>query len=76
MISKKNFHYINELQELQRAAVECPVDVFLLSDDGTMKIDAKSYIGMYALDFAKPISVQCEDASFHKRIHNIGENVE
>lgn len=76
MVSKKKINYINELQEIQRAAVECPMDVGLHSADGSMIIDAKSYIGMYALDFTQPILIVSEDKDFHQRIHNIGENVE
>lgn len=76
MVSKKKINYINELQEIQRLAVECPSDVGLHSLDGSMIIDAKSYIGMYALDFTQPILVVSEDANFHKKIHDIGENVE
>ena len=45
------------------------------SQDGTMIIDAKSYIGMYALDFEHPILVVSEDEHFLKEIANIGENL-
>lgn len=76
MVSKKKFNYINELQEIQRLAVESPCDVGLHSIDGNMIIDAKSYIGMYALDFKQPILVVSEDEEFHKQIKGIGENVQ
>ena len=76
MISKKKINYIHELQEIQRLAVGCLSDVGLHSADGSMIIDAKSYIGMYALDFTQPILVVSEDENFHEKIKNIGENVE
>ena len=76
MVTKKKFNYINELQDIQRLAVECPCDVGLHSVDGQMIIDAKSYIGMYALDFTQPILVVSEDEAFHQKIKDIGENVE
>lgn len=76
MVSKKKINYINELQAIQKYAVECPCDVGLHSLDSSMIIDAKSYIGMYALDFSEPILVVSEDEEFHKRIKDIGENVE
>ncbi len=75
MISKKKINYIHELQDIQRCAVASNFDVGLHSEDGTMIIDAKSYIGMYALDFTKPILVVSEDADLHEKIKNIGENV-
>ncbi|MFV0352957.1 MAG: hypothetical protein ACK5JF_11730 [Oscillospiraceae bacterium] len=76
MVSKKKINYINELQEIQRLAVECADDVGLHSLDGTMIVDAKSYIGMYALDFSQPILVVSESPEFHEKIKPIGENVE
>ena len=76
MVTKKKINFIHELQEIQRFAVECPCDVGLHSEDGAMIIDAKSYIGMYALDFTKPILVVSEDADFHKKIAAIGETIE
>lgn len=76
MVSKKKINYIHELQDIQKCAVESPMDVALHSPDGTKTIDAKSYIGMYALDFSEPILVVSEDETLHKRIKDIGENVE
>ncbi len=75
MTSRKKINYIHELQEIQRCAVASGYDVGLHSEDGSMIIDAKSYIGMYALDFTKPVLVVSEDAALHEKIKNIGENV-
>ncbi len=76
MTSKKKIHFITELQEIQRLAVACPKEVELRSESGDMTVDAKSYIGMYALDFTKPILILSEDADYHEKIREIGENVD
>lgn len=76
MVSKKKINYIHELQQIQKLAESCPCDVGLHSLDGSMIIDAKSYIGIYALDFNEAILVVSEDKVFHEKIKNIGENVE
>jgi hypothetical protein len=76
MVSKKFVRYINELQDIQRLALETNYDVALHSLDSSRIIDARSYIGMYALDFTQPILVVCEDPEFHKKIQHIGENVD
>lgn len=76
MVTKKKINYIHELQDIQRLAVASSYDVGLHSEDGEMIIDAKSYIGMYALDFTHPILVVSEDTELHKKIQNIGETVE
>lgn len=75
MVSKKKINFIHELQDIQRLAVESDSGVGLHSEDGEMMIDAKSYIGMYAMDFSKPILIVSEDEHFHEKIKNIGENV-
>lgn len=61
---------------MQYLATQCLEDVGLSSADGSVMVDAKSFIWMYALDFNQPIWVSCEDPEFHKRIHNIGANLD
>ena len=75
MVSRKLFHTIDELQTVQFLATKCEADVGLHSVDGKIIVDAKSYIGMYALDFKKPIDVVSDDENFHDRIKDIGENI-
>ena len=75
MITKKHFHTIQELQEVQYLATKCPCDVGLHSEDDKVIIDAKSYIGIYALDFSKPVLVVSDDEQFHHLIAGIGENL-
>ncbi len=76
MVSKKLFHSIEELQKVQLLATQCLDEVGLEAPDGSAIVDAKSFIGMYALDFQKPIWVTCEDPAFHKKIRDIGTNLE
>ncbi len=76
MISKKKIHHITELQELQRLAVESACAVQMRDEEGEKVVDAKSYIGMYALDFTHPIIIETDDENYHTLIQNIGETVE
>ncbi len=75
MITKKLIRTINELQDIQRLASKSSMDVAFHSEDSSVVIDAKSYIGMYALDFQKPILIVSENEEFHRQIENIGETV-
>lgn len=75
MVTKKRFHTIRELQEIQRIASHCSGEVGLHSEDDTIIIDAKSYIGLYTLDFSKPVLVVSEVPEFHRSIMSIGENL-
>ena len=76
MITKKRFHNIEELQKIQALANRTAESVGLHSEDGTIIVDAKSFIGLFALDFTRPVLVVSEDMNFHKRIARIGETLE
>ena len=76
MVTTKHFHNIEELQQVQYLATQCPQDVGLHSEDGSGIVDAKSFIGLFALDFSKPVMVVSEDLAFHKKIADIGETLE
>lgn len=75
MVTRKLFRTINELQEIQRLASKCRMDVAFHNSDSSVVIDAKNYIGMYALNFQEPVLVVSEDNAFHKLIADIGETV-
>ena len=75
MTTKKRIYNITELQKLQALATKCKQDVTLTSEDGTVVVDAKSFIGLFALDFTKPVLVVTENMDFHKRIMRIGETI-
>lgn len=75
MITKKRFHNIEELQKLQALANRCPDEVGIHSEDSSIIVDAKSFIGLFALDFTKPVLVVSENMDFHKHITRIGETM-
>ena len=76
MITKKLIRSISELQAIQNSAVSCNEDVGIHSLDSQTIVDAKSFIGLFALDFSQPVLIVSESASFHKSIRDIGEDVE
>ena len=76
MITRKLLRTIDEIQQIQRLATVCPEPVGIHSDDGSIIIDAKSYIGMYAVDFRKPICIVTESNVFVEAIRDIGETLQ
>lgn len=76
MITKKRIYNITELQKLQALATKCKEDVTLMSEDGSVSVDAKSFIGLFALDFTKPVLVVTENTEYHHAIDRIGETLE
>ena len=53
---KIHLSYINDVRAIVSAASEMPCDIDLVS--GRYIIDAKSIMGIFSLDFAKPITVE------------------
>ena len=75
MVTKKRIYNIVELQKLQALATKCKEDVFLTSEDGSISVDAKSFIGLFALDFTKPVLVVTDSEAYHAQIAYIGETL-
>ena len=75
MVTKKRIHNIEELQKIQALANRTSEPVGIHNEDSTIIVDAKSFIGLFAVDFTKPVLVVTEDMNFHRKITNIGETV-
>lgn len=60
MIHETRFNSVAELQALQRLACEVDEDVFIHSKDGKVRVDAKSFIGLFTLDFSQPVDIVTE----------------
>lgn len=60
MIMEKNFQSIAEIQTLQALACKVNEDVFIHSMDDSIKVDAKSFIGLFTLDFSGPVKIVTE----------------
>lgn len=60
MIFETRFSSVAELQALQRLACEVVDDVFIHSKDGKVRVDAKSFIGLFTLDFSQPVDIVTE----------------
>jgi len=70
MIMKKRFTSIKQLQELQELACRVQEDVFLHALDNSVMVDAKSFIGLFSLDFSEEINVATESEWLMKKIKN------
>ena len=71
MITIKQINSITGIQRLQECATKSNYDVFIHSPDDSVMVDAKSFIGLWALDFSKPVKIVSED----ERIHKIAETI-
>lgn len=57
MVIEKKFNSISEIAALQRMASASEDAVFIASEDDSIRVDARSFIGLFALDFSKPVKV-------------------
>ena len=57
MVIEKKFNSISEISALQRIASMADKEVYLANREETIKVDARSFIGLFALDFSQPLKV-------------------
>ena len=57
MVTEKKFNSISEISALQRIASMADKEVYLSNQEETIKVDARSFIGLFALDFSQPLKV-------------------
>lgn len=67
MITRVKINSVDDLQYLQRVAQKFEDDdIYLNSEDGKIQIDAKTFIGLFKLDFRKPVKVVYKNASVYR----------
>lgn len=76
MVTVKRFRNIEELQKIRALANRTREGVGLHNEDSTIVVDAKSCVGLLALDFTQPVLVVSEDMNFHRRITRVGETLD
>lgn len=60
MMIETRFDSIEEIAALQRLASKVEDQVLLGSRDSNIQVDAKSFIGLFTLDFKKPVQVMTD----------------
>lgn len=68
METVKRFNSIQDIQNLQEIACKVDEDVFIHSMDNKVMVDAKSFIGLFSLDFSKPVKIVSESTYVHNKI--------
>ena len=58
---------LDDLKEFRKLASECVSDIGVHTEDGQIA-DAKSILGLMAINYNKPIKVVTEDEKFLKRL--------
>lgn len=57
MVIPMQFNSLEELCQLQKLASKVDEAVYVHSPDNSIMVDARSFIGLFTLDFNKPVNV-------------------
>ena len=57
MVLELKFDSISELAELQRLAVQADKPVYIANEDDCIRVDARSFLGLFALCYSKRLKV-------------------
>lgn len=57
MVIETRFDSIAEIAALQRLASKADEQVLISDMDGSIKVDARSFLGLFTLDFSQPVKV-------------------
>lgn len=68
MVIPMQFESLEQLRALQRLACKADGEVFLHTPDNSIMVDAKSFIGLFTLDFSKPINVVTDSSYVIQRL--------
>lgn len=68
MVIPMQFNSLEELYQLQRLASKVDEAVYVHSMDNAIMVDARSFIGLFTLDFTKPVNVVTDSAYVARKL--------
>ena len=57
MVFDCKINSISELADLQQLAAHADKPVYIANEDDTIRVDARSFLGLFALDYSRPLKV-------------------
>ena len=76
MSIEMQFNFIAQLQRLQEIAGSCDDEIFLHSMDDSIRVDAKSFIGLFTLDFNQPVKVVTDSEYLARKVEQLKRKME
>lgn len=71
MVMSVKFASLAEVEALQKLANNADAPVYLASDDETLKVDARTFLGLFSVDFSKPVKVVTDSLYVIRRLEHI-----
>ena len=57
MVFQTKFDSLTGLAELQQLAAQADKPFYIANEDDSIRVDARSFLGMLALDYSKPVRI-------------------
>ena len=57
MVFDLRINAISELADLQQLSANADKPVYIANEDDTIRVDARSFLGLFTLNYAKPMKV-------------------
>lgn len=71
MVMSVKFASLAEVEALQKLANAADSPVYLASDDETLKVDARTFLGLFSVDFSKPVKVVTDSLYVIRRLEHM-----
>ncbi len=71
MVMNIKFASLAEVEALQKLANTADAPVYLASDDETLKVDARTFLGLFSVDFSKPVKVVTDSLYVIRRLEHM-----
>ena len=71
MTCEMTFQSIDQIQALQQIASSSSDEIFLHSLDGTVLVDVRSFLGLFTLDFTKPVKVVTDSEQLARKVERL-----
>lgn len=68
MVLNMQFHSVAEVAELQRLAATADKPVYVASGDGSLKVDARSFLGLFTVDYSAPVKIYTDSFYVMRRL--------
>ncbi len=75
MTMKLKFDSLSQVEHLQQLAQQADCPVYLASEDETLRVDARTFLGLFSVDFSRPVKVITDSLYVIRRLeHAAREN--
>lgn len=68
MVLEMKFDSIEQIAEIHRLAAQADKPVYIASADDSIRADARSFLGMMAMDYSKPVKIVTDSLYAMRRL--------